>query len=53
MSHNGKYEPETPDSEVEPRAVRRHYTTGYKLRILDEIIHATCTFFFNWPGQLV
>lgn len=41
MSHNGKYEPETPDPEVEPRAVRRHYTTEYKLRILDEIDHAT------------
>lgn len=41
MSHNGKHEAETPDSEVEPRAVRRHYTTEYKLRILDEIDHAT------------
>lgn len=26
-----------PDPEVEPRAVRRHYTREYKLRILDEI----------------
>ena len=41
MSHNGKYEIETPDPEVEPRAVRRHYTAEYKLRILDEIDQAT------------
>lgn len=30
-----------PDSEVEPRAIRRHYTTEYKQRILDEIDQAT------------
>jgi transposase-like protein len=41
MSHNGKYELETQDPEVEPRAVRRHYTAEYKLRILEEIDHAT------------
>jgi transposase len=41
MSQNGKYESEMSDPEVELRAVRRHYTTEYKLRILDEIDHAT------------
>jgi transposase len=30
-----------PDSEVEPRAIRRHYTGEYKQRILDEIDQAT------------
>ena len=30
-----------PDSEVEPRAVRRQYTAEYKQRILDEIDQAT------------
>ena len=40
MSHNGKYGQETPDPEVEPRAVRRHYTVEYKQRILDEIDQA-------------
>jgi transposase len=41
MSQNGKHESEMSDPEVELRAVRRHYTTEYKLRILDEIDHAT------------
>lgn len=30
-----------PDSEVEPRAVRRQYTAEYKQRILDEIDQAS------------
>ena len=43
MSHepNGKYFTEVSDPEVEPRAVRRQYTTEYKQRILDEIDRAT------------
>jgi transposase-like protein len=41
MSHNGKYENEPPDPEVEPRAIRRQYTTEYKLRILAEIEQAS------------
>jgi transposase len=48
MSHNrnGRPEPERPDPEVEPRAVRRHYTAEYKQRILDEIDRAT------QPGEI-
>ena len=48
MSHNrnDQPEPEHPGSEVEPRAERRHYTSEYKQRILDEIDQAT------QPGQI-
>jgi transposase len=38
---NGKYFADIPNPEVEPRAVRRQYTTEYKQRILDEIDRAT------------
>jgi transposase-like protein len=37
MSQNGKVYEEIPNAEVEPRAGRRHYTSEYKQRILDEI----------------
>lgn len=48
MSHNpnGQYGAEAPEPEVEPRAVKRHYTAEYKQRILDEIDHAT------QPGEI-
>lgn len=48
MSHdpNGQGDPKAPDPEVEPRATRRHYTSEYKQRILDEIDHAT------QPGEI-
>jgi transposase len=43
MSHgpNNKVIADVPDSEVEPRAVRRHYTAEYKQRVLEEIDQAT------------
>jgi transposase len=43
MSHvsNNQDIVEIPDSEVEPRAIRRHYTAEYKQRILDEIDQAS------------
>lgn len=37
MSQNGKVNEQIPDSEVEPRAERRHYTGAYKQQILKEI----------------
>jgi transposase len=37
MSENGRTHEAMVDAEVEPRAVRRHYTSEYKQRILDEI----------------
>ena len=42
MSHiaDKKSEEGIPDPEVEPRAIRRHYTAEYKQRILDEIDQA-------------
>ena len=47
MSHNRNgHASELPDPEVEPRAERRHYTAEYKLRILDEIDHA------SEPGEI-
>lgn len=42
MSHNQNgHSNEVPEPEVEPRAERRHYRAEYKLRILDEIDHAS------------
>lgn len=46
QDRNGDYGPEAPNPEVEPRAVRRHYTAEYKQRILDEIDHASL------PGEI-
>lgn len=40
MSQNGKVNERIPDSEVAPRAERRHYTQEYKERILAEIDQA-------------
>jgi transposase len=37
MSQNEKVNGHHPDTEVEPRAERRHYTSEYKQRILAEI----------------
>jgi transposase len=43
MSHDPKDRnfSDTPDPEVEPRAVRRQYTSEYKQRILDAIDQAS------------
>jgi len=43
MSHvsNNQDNVAIPDSEVEPRAIRRHYTAEYKQRILEEIDQAS------------
>jgi transposase len=48
MSHtlNGKDDAGIPDPEIEPRAIRRHYTAGYKERILAEIDQA------RQPGEI-
>lgn len=48
MSHisNGLERAGIPDTEVEPRATRRHYTADYKQQILDELDQAT------QPGEI-
>lgn len=46
MSNNGRAHETMADPEVEPRAVRRQYTSEYKQRILDEIDQA------REPGEL-
>jgi transposase-like protein len=46
MSDNGKVRISLDETEVEARAVRRHYTAEYKQRILDELDRA------QEPGEM-